>query len=250
MARGQLVDGELEHYGTVEGVETWIRNKDFSQSNDLDDDDVTAKLVNVSERMDGLMHMAYRERRIEAREFSVTLSKEQREMFRRGRKRRNRRAGMGSLRSLDPWAHVRLPNVYIKELDPTEGDVLEIVRPRERIDIIDDEGLEDGAWYLDHRRGVLNIHLQHFVRGPLYGGRDVARPRIFAAYRHGRDEVRDDIHHAAEKWVAADLINTDSYGSVLGAGPDNVPDMTTGASELFADAMNTVEQNASTRPIL
>lgn len=249
MVNSTLVD-EDTFYGEVSEVEAWIRNKEFSTSTDLTTDNVESKLKRASEKIDKLTGRAWRERRLTLNK-RVTVSKRQRDWYEKGRKHRSShgRGRRGLLNPIDPWALVTLPSKYVRELDPGEDDELVVLKPLAEEDITDEEG-RDASWHLEIREGRLYVHVKEFSVGPLRGGGGmVPKPKVRVSYRYGEDEIPADINEAAERWVAADLINTDSYGSVLGSGPDNTPDMTTGASELFAGTREILNQYAG-RPVL
>ena len=249
MANSILLDTDV-WYGEVEEVETWIRNKDFSTSTDVTTEDVESKLRKVSEKIDRLTGRAWRERRMSATR-RPSVSAQQRRWYERGR--RGRSSGLGGRSAVrgavDPWSMANLPTKWVREIDAAEDDEVVVLLPRSENDITEEEGRSEGSYHLDLDPGRLYVHVGEFRAGPIRGGGLVPNPKVRVSYRYGREEIPEDIHEAAEKWVAADLINTDSYGAVLGAGPDNVPDMTTGASELFADARDIINRAAG-KPIL
>lgn len=241
MPEATLVDSNT-FYGTVDEVEYWIRNKEFSGTTDMTDTEVEDLLLKASDKIDQLTGKAWRERKVSGWEVSPTISHEQKKYYKTAQPRTS---PTGFLEPIDPWTLINLQGRFIKSISSGNGDSIEILLPREEVDITADEGRADGEWHLDETQGKLYIDVGNFAVGPVRGGGIVARPRVRLTYRYGRDSIPDRINEAASKWVAADLINTDSYGAVLGGGPDNVPDMTTGASELFAGAMGILRQETA-----
>lgn len=243
MPETTLVDAST-FYGTVAEVETWVRNKEFSGTTDLTTTNMEDKLKRASDRIDQLTGKAWRERTVEGWEVSPSISHEQKRYYKTARPRTS---PAGFMEPIDPWTLINLQGRHVKSITSAQGDSIEVLLPREVADITAEEGRADGEWHLDETQGKLYIDVGNFSVGPVRGGGLVARPRVRLTYRYGRSTVPERINEAASKWVAADLINTDSYGAVLGGGPDNVPDMTTGASELFAGAMGVLNQESAKR---
>ena len=246
------VTNESDFYGSVSGVETWLRNKDFSGTTDVTDTEVEGLLTDVSDEIDKRTGRAWRERTVTEYVTTPTISHEQKNYYKRGRPPTS---PSGFMEPIDPWALVTLPNRYIRSLDSAAGDSLEVLLPREAVDITDDEGRADGEFWLDADKGKLYVDVGNFAVGPVRGGGMISNPQVRLTYRYGKsydsgDGVPERINRCANKWVAADLINTDSMGGTIpGAASENVPDMTTGASELFSSAMSIIDGEKS-KPIL
>jgi len=234
MAKTELVD-DSTFYGTVAGVETYIRNKDFSTSTDLSTGEVETKLLAASEWIDSFTRRAWRTRRVTDRTLRVDISRKQERWYEKGRRSMSPYRGRTQvLAPVDPWALVKLRYYDIETVTKVE-----VLLPREVTDITSDQGRSDGEWHVETTDGKLYVDISNFAAGPTRGGGVVPNPKVNVSFDYGMatSALPDDVADAAERLVAADLINTDSYGAVLGNGPENVPDMTTGASELFSGAM-------------
>jgi len=241
-----LQDTDLR-YATASDVERYIRNKSFDGSSDPTKTEVEAMLSEASERIDRMTRRSWRERLVSSRTFEVEFHHTTESAF----QRRRRRAGRhGALRKAAEWGKVYFPHMNVLPIDSAQGDSIEIIQPNDVKDITADEG-RDAKWYLDERKGVLEVDASEFVWGPIRGQGMVQDPRIEVTYRYGQtsddtdgDNVPDDlppsITEACAKFVAADLIDTDSYGSVVASGPENTPDQSSAASRLREQANETV----------
>lgn len=236
MAKTELVD-DSTYYGDVSGVETYIRNKDFSASTDMTETEVQNKLKAASEFIDEVTKRAWRTRRVTNKTYKPRISHAQKRYYESQASGR-RTTPAGFLKPIDPWAMVNL------QFQPLETvSKVEVLLPSSVNDITanEDQSRESGDWHTDDGRGILYVDVGEFAVGPVRGGGLVPNPRVRVTFDYGYDEtsigIPEDVADAAERLVAADLVNTDSYGAVLGQGPDNVPDMTTGAQELFSGAM-------------
>lgn len=250
------VTNESDFYGSVSGVETWLRNKDFTPSTDITDTEVEDLLKDVSDEIDKRTGKAWRERTVTDYVTSPSISASQKKYYKRGRPPTS---PAGFMEPIDPWALVNVPNRYLRDLDPAEGDTFEVLLPRSAEDITANEGRADGDFWLDGKSGKLYVDVGNFSVGPIRGGGMIKNPKVRLTYRYGKefttgdtdgDGVPERVNRCANKWVAADLINTDSMGATIpSAASDNVPDMTTGASELFSSAMSIIDGERS-KPIL
>lgn len=244
MAKTELVDTST-FYGDVSGVETYIRNKDFSASTDMSTTEVEDKLKAASEWIDSYTRKAWRTRRVSNRTLRVNVSRDQERWYEQGRRRMTAHGGRSQLlHPVDPWALVKLRYLYV-----TDVSLVKVLLPTSSTDITSDEG-RDQEWHYEGRDGKLYVHVSNFSAGPVRGGGVVPNPKVEVTFDYGRSTIPDDVDDAAERLVAADLINTDSYGAVIGQGPDNVPDMNTGAQELFSGAMRILKKYRGTGAIL
>lgn len=237
MAKTELVDTS-DFYGTADGVEHYIRNKDFSTSTDVSTSEVETKLKAASEWIDEVTKRAWRTRRVTDKTYKPKISHEQKRYYESSMVGR-RTTPAGFFRPIDPWSIVNLQFQPIEDVTKVE-----VLLPASVNDITSDEDQTraDGSWHTDQGRGILYVDVGEFAVGPVQGGGIVPRPRVRVSFDYGyTGDVPEDIQDVAERLVAADLINSDAYGAVIGQGPDNVPDMTTGAQELFAGAMRTLK---------
>lgn len=232
MAKTELVDTST-FYGDVAGVETYIRNKDFSVSTDMTEGEVETKLKAASEFIDEVTHRAWRTRRVTGKTYKPKISHAQKRYFSSSISGR-RTTPAGFLKPIDPWTVVKLTKKPLQ--DVTKVEVL-LPNSVEDITANEDQSRADGDWHTDDGRGILYVDVGEFAVGPVRGGGLVPRPRVRVSFDYGYSSIPEEIDDAAERLVAADLINTDSYGAVLPGGVDNVPDMNTGAQELFSGAM-------------
>lgn len=246
------VTNENDFYGSVAGVETWLRNKDFSATTDVTDTEVEGLLKEVSDEIDKRTGKAWRERTVSNFEKAPTISHEQKNYYKRGRPPTS---PSGFMEPIDPWTIVNLPHKYVRTPASGSGDKVEVLLPRSTEDITDNQGRADGEWHMDEEDGILYVDVGAFAVGPVRGGGIIPKPKVRVTYRYGRnyssgDGVPERVHRCANKWVAADLINTDSMGGVVpSVEGGTVPDMNTGASELFSSAMSIID-NERAKPIL
>lgn len=235
-------------YATTEDVERYIRNKSFDGSSDPTASEVQSMLDEASERIDRMTGRSWRERKVTGRTFEVAFHHTTESQF----ARRRRRAGRhGAIRRAAEWGKVFLPHMDVKSLDSAQGDELIVLLPNDEKDITADGPGRDQTWWLDERKGVLEIDAKEFVWGPIRGEGMVQDPRVQLTYRYGQtsddtdgdnvpDELPPSITEATAKFVAADLIDTDSYGSVVASGPENTPDQSSAASRLREQAQEAI----------
>lgn len=245
----QLLDTDLQ-YATPSDVERYIRNKSFDGSSDPTETEVDAMLSEASERIDRMTRRSWRTRQVSNRTQQVEFDHSTESAFARRRRRASRH---GAIRRAGRWGKVFLGHMNLQAIDPAEGDKIEIINPNGVEDVTSEGPGRDQTWYLDKRKGVLEIDASEFVWGPIRGEGMVVDPRVEVTYRYGQtsddtdgDGVPDDlppsITEACAKFVAADLIDTDTYGSVVASGPENTPDQTTAASRLREQATETVQR--------
>jgi hypothetical protein len=266
-------------YADPSDVAVYIRNKEFGASSDPTAKQVRELLLRASDRVDRSTGRAWRTRRAVGLERQVQRSHDQRRtVLRGGRGRRGARgartgqsrAGMAGYRfgSHRRRGMVFLDHIDLRPIDAGAGDEVIVLRENGTEDVTGNEGrgLGDGADYvLDERAGVLAVDLDVFGTGGsatrTRAGRrgtsvlDPAQVRV--SYRYGTDEsaqvatdtnpaqpsasVPGELRNACAKFVAADLIHTDQYGSMLASGPESTPDQTTAAGKLFAAARDATQ---------
>ena len=244
-------------YADPDDVSVYIRNKVFTDESDPTEERVEKLLLQASERIDRYTGRAWRTRRVEDVELRVELSRNQ-----RGNSFRTRFRSRGFVRRppgydtlTEKWAMVFLPHYQLQEWD-IDRDELVVLRPTSEVDITDDYG-RDSAYTVDERRGLVYIDHRQWGGKPNRSGlRRSSRVRV--TYHYGLDvgdtegsdapdEIPVDIREACAKMVASDLMHTDQYGSLIASGPENVPDQSTGAAELWAGAMDILDARKTER---
>lgn len=227
MALTELIDDQTA-YADVADVEDFFRSKSFDASTSPTESRVKQKLLHASDQVDKLTRRAWRERRVNNRELEVDASSSQK------RRLSARSKGSRVLPGADVRGRASLPHESIKQIDPAKGDKIEILLPRETKEITDEEGRSaDMAWVMDYRKGVLEVDLLEFRRGPLRqrGTGMLDRRRVRITYRYGRDQpVPGDIRRATAMLVASDLIDSDSYSDLVPGG-DSAPDQANSADK-------------------
>jgi len=249
-------------YADPTDVSVYIRNKDFDASSDPTETEVQNLLLQASERIDNKTGRAWRTRKAEELELEVEFTREQ-----RGVEFRDRKRGSYSHRTSGVFrnakrrrAMVFLPHIELQEWSPTDGDSLEILTRNGVEDISTEEGrTEDDKFHVDQKGGIIYVDFSEFSTTPLRGGQLQEPSHVRVSYRYGNDEsantdanggdgladsVPGDVKQACAKMVAADLMRTDQYGSLITSGPENVPDQTTAAGAMWSGAMDVIEQRA------
>lgn len=98
----------------------------------------------------------------------------------------------------------------ISPLDPDEGDKLEVYTGNGWEDWLTDEhrteGRGDGSYWVDGPVGIIYIYERAILR---------PHPKFRISYRYGNPEVPADIREAVAGAAAADLINSDFYGTLV-----------------------------------
>ena len=245
MVLNELVDTDVA-YADLEDVEDHYKAVTFDNQSDPTGERVQELLYDASERIDNYTNRAWRERRVVDRELRVQLSRVQEQAIER---RRNLHR---VLPQTDQWGTVTLPHPKVREWDPQE-DSLEVLLPRSIKDITDNEGREDGDFILDYQKGVLRVHMSLFRRGPLRkrGTGLVERPRVRISYRYGHSDesIPGDIRRATALLVAAQLIDSDQYGTLVPGG-DDATDQQAAADRYHDRAWDTIRRYRYTRLVM
>jgi len=234
-------------YATAADVEAYIRNKSFDATSDPTKATVEQLLDEVSEQIDRQTGRAWRERKVADRTFGVAFDNTTSDAFARRRRRSSRH---GLVRQAALWGKVFLPHMNVSAVDS-----ITVIQPDATADITAEgpDRTDDDLWYLDGRKGVLEIDAGEFLYGPIRGTGIVPDPRVEVTYRYGQtsadadsdsvpDEVPRDIRRACGMLVAADLTDTDAYGSVVASGPENTPDQTSAAANLREEANSVIDR--------
>ncbi len=242
-------------------------------------EEVHSLLLDRSEFVDNRTTRAWRTRTVEDYTTRIKLSHTQKSPRHRRRMRTSSAGGRRKLRDPsrqpEPFAEAQLPHLNIrvgssKGLDSGAGDLLEVRVGRTVNQITDDPGIEEGAYYLQESRGRVKIDLSAItITGVSSYGRLISdNATILVTYRYGTDEstaasnydqtanetdtasttyarteqTPEDIRRATAKLVAADLFQTDQYGSILPAtGEEASPDEA--ATDLRSEAMDTINEH-------
>jgi hypothetical protein len=259
MPVNELVDQDVQ-YCTTGDVERYVRNKSFDATSDPTAAQVREIILGTSEAVDDETRRAWRTRKVTARELAVAMDHSVESAFER---QRRQRSDHGFLTPIRHWVQVFLPHQHVTALDAGQGDELAVLTPTSVEDITADGGTRatDSEWYLDERTGVLHIDPANFRAGPVRGAGMIRDPRVRVTYRYGltsadtdADNVPDDlpraVRQATAKLVAADLIDSDTYGAVLASGPENTPDQTTAAERFRTQAWDALARYRDAKVIL
>lgn len=242
-------------------------------------EDVHSLLLDRSEFVDNRTNRAWRTRKVENYTTEIRLSHTQKSPRHRRRMRTSSASGRRKLRDPsrqpEPFAEAQLPHFDIrldskKGLDPNEGDLVEVRVGRSTNDITDDPGIENGSYYVKDGRGRLMVDLSAItITGVSSYGRLISDDAdALVTYRYGTDESNaasgydqtlneqdannnnyartentpEDIRRSVAKLVAADLFQTDQYGTILPAtGEEQSPD--DAATDLRSEAMDTISEH-------
>lgn len=232
-------------YAEPSDVERFIRNKSFDASSDPTETEVQQMLLETSDDVDKRARRAWRLRERAGLVRDVNFSHNIKSAFKR-RYRRARRHGF--VQPLDKWGVVNLDRARVTSIEN-----LEVLLPESTEDITAEEG-RDGDWWLDERAGTLRVTAERFKVGPLRGSGLLQNPQVRVTFRHGEDEqggtdtealsqsVPPSVRRATAKLVAADLLETDQYGSMVASGPENVPDQSSAAQRLRDEAHASIDE--------
>jgi hypothetical protein len=217
-------------------------------------------ILGVTEDVDDHTRRAWRERRVAERELSVELDHTLDSAFER---KRRVTTAHGYLNPVERYAQVFLPHQHIRPVTAAEDDSVMVLLPEETRDITAEGGdrSEESEWYVDNRTGVLYVKASQFRAGPIRGSGMIQNPRVRVSYRYGRvsedadsdgvpDALPRAVRTATAKLVAADLIDTDQYGSMLGSGPENTPDQSQAAQRLRDTAFDALDRYRDSKVML
>lgn len=259
MPVNELVDDSVQ-YCSAGDVERYIRNKSFDATSDPTLSQVQEMILGASEDVDDYTRRAWRTRKVADRELPVEMGHRLKSDFQRKRRATTSR---GFLRPVERWVEVYLPHQHLQPINSGQGDAVIVLEPEGTKDITADGGArtEDDEWYLDARKGILYIDATNYRVGPVRGSGMIQNPQVRVSYRYGQtssdsdtDNVPDDLPRAVRtataKIVAADLINSDTYGAALASGPENTPDQTTAAERLRTQAFESLDSYRDSRVML
>lgn len=231
-------------YAEPSDVERFVRNKEFSASGDPTQDEVQEMLLQASDDVDKRARRAWRLRERTGLVRQVEWPREVEAAYTRRRRRTSRQ---GFVKPLNKWGVVNLDRARATSIES-----LVALLPEDENDITANEG-RDGDWWLDERQGTLYIAAENFTVGPTRGSGLIKPARVEITFRFGVDEqggtdteavsdsVPPRIRRATAKLVAADLLDSDQYGSMVASGPENVPDQSTAASRLREQAYEAID---------
>lgn len=231
-------------YAEPSDVERFVRNKDFDASSDPTQQQVQDMLLEASDDVDKRARRAWRLRERSGLVRSVEFGHDIEASYRRRSRRTSRH---GFVTPINKWGVVNLDRARV-----TSVENLTVLLPEASEDITANRG-RDGDWWLDERQGTLYVAAESFMVGPLRGGGLLDPARVEVTFRFGTDEqggtntealstsVPPRIQRATAKMVAADLLDSDQYGSVVASGPENVPDQSTAAARLREQAENAID---------
>lgn len=231
-------------YAEPSDVERFVRNKTFDANSDPTQSQVQQMLLEASDDVDKRARRAWRLRERADLIRNVEFSRDIEAAHQRRRRRTSRH---GFVRPLDKWGLVNLDRARVTSIES-----LTLLLPESTEDITANEG-RDSDWWLDAREGTLYVAAENFMVGPLRGSGLIEPARVQVTFRYGEDEqsgantealstsVPPRIQRATAKLVAADLLDSDQYGSVVASGPENVPDQSTAASRLREQAHEAID---------
>lgn len=231
-------------YAEPADVERYIRNKDFDASSDPSKSQIRQMILEASDEVDKRARRAWRLRERSGLVRTVEFSHSIESAFQRQRRLQSRH---GFLKPIDHWGIVMLDRTHVLSVES-----LKILLPESTEDITDDKG-RDGSWWIDERQGTLYVDSREFQVGPLHGAGLIDPARVEVTFRHGKDEQGGDdtealsesvppaIRRATAQLVAADLLDTDQYGSLVASGPENVPDQSSAAQRLRNEAYDAID---------
>ncbi|AGM11806.1 hypothetical protein M201_gp35 [Haloarcula californiae tailed virus 2] len=232
-------------YAEPTDVERWIRNKSFDANSDPTETQVQQMILEASDEIDKRARRAWR---LRERSDLVRLVEWPREVESAFSRRRRRSSRHGFVEPIDKWGTANLDRARVTSIES-----LEALLPESTEDITANEG-RDGDWWVDYRTGTLHIDADVFMVGPIRGSGLIDPARVRVTFRHGEDEqggtdtealsqsVPPSIRRATAKLVAADLLDTDQYGSMVASGPEDVPSQGSAASRLREQAYQQVDE--------
>lgn len=222
-----------------------MRNKSFDASSDPTESQVQQMILEASDEIDKRARRAWRLRERSGLVRTVEWPREVERAFSRRRRRSSRH---GFVEPIDKWGIVNLDRARVTSIES-----LEVLLPESTEDILANEG-RDGDWWLDERQGSLYIDADVFMVGPIRGSGLIDPAKVELTFRFGTDEqngsdtealsqsVPASIRRATAKLVAADLLDTDQYGSMVASGPEDVPSQGTAAARLREQAYESVDE--------
>jgi hypothetical protein len=231
-------------YADPADVERFVRNKSFDATSDPTKGEVQEMLLEASDEIDKRARRAWRLRERDGLVRSVEWPREVERAYQRRRRRSSRH---GFVDPIDKWGVVSLDRARITSITS-----LTALLPESSSDITGNEG-RNADWWVDERAGTLYVDANVFMVGPTRGSGLISPARVDVTFRYGVDEqggssteavsqsVPPGIRRAAAKLVAADLLDSDQYGSVVASGPENVPDQSTAAARLREQAYEQVD---------
>ena len=232
-------------YAEPQDVERYIRNKDFDSDSDPTRETVEQMILEASGEVDRRARRAWRLRQEQGQVLRVEWP---RDISASHRRRRRKASRHGFVRPINRWGIVNLVRSRVVEIER-----LEVLLPRTSEDITAEEG-RDGKYWVDERSGTLHIAAENFTTGPLRGSGLIKPAQVEVDFTFGVDEqggsdteavsesVPDAIRRATAKLVAAELLDTDQYGSLVASGPENVPDQSAAATRLREDAEAAIDR--------
>lgn len=262
----ELIDDDIV-YCTGTDVFTHIRNKAWSdlvethptdpapgEGTSLSQSQVNDLIARFTERVDNQTKRAWRKRRVNDYEVRIKF----RQQEKRGRlRRRSRRGAGGFVTNAGRRGFGDLPHIQIFDIDPNEGDKVEILNPRNVNDVTDNEGRDDGQWVVDTRKGVIRPNVSLFVPTGRRrrGARDIDNARVRMTYRYGREPnaqtvdgvqvstaVPGDIRDAVALLTTARLIGSDQYGELVPDSGGDEPSLSNAVSNLKAEADDLIDE--------
>lgn len=252
-------------YATPDDIlNRYIRNRD--EFTDPGEETVYSMLLDRSDFIDDRTGKAWRRRRVEHDTTpEVKFSPNQKSPRKRRRGRMERGGGRRRLspqRQIDPWVDAQLPVLNVQDIEK-----LQVVRGRNTEDITDEgpsdisDGPEpDNFWWIQADRGRLKIDLRKFVRGErsISGRLVVEDVAVIVSYVYGFDEsdnvtedgsmndpsdsVPGSLSDACSKLVAADIAETDQYGSLFRESSGDV-ELSDTAANLRQEAMKEIREH-------
>lgn len=219
-------------------LDRYIRNRD--SFTDPGEATVYSMLLDRTDMVDSETGRAWRRRRVE-NSTRATLKFSAKQKNPRKRKRARTRTGGGRRRlspqrRIDPWVDATLSfhDIHdVEELVVVRGRETEDITSEGPTDLQNDPGPVDGGeWWIQPDRGRLKVDLTKFVRGErsITGRLVTDDASLRVTYVYGFDEsgnvisggmndpsdsVPGDIRDAVAKLVAADIAETDQYGSIF-----------------------------------
>jgi len=267
----QIVDADEDVvYASPTDVFAHIRNKAYSDltnehtggtvgETSLTRTDVRKLLRRFTDKIDNQTKRAWRRRRVEAYEVRIKFDSSLKYAKNR---RRSRRGSGGIAMNSGRRGMGDLPHIHVFPIDPAEGDVVEVLNPRSVNDITDAGGREDGRFVVDERKGIIRPDVSLFVPTgrKRRGERDIQFAKLRVSYRYGYDPAPDvedevdgdggvrvstavpgDLRDAVALLVAARLVGSDQYGSLVPSGSDDVS-LADAVSSFKAEANDTIDE--------
>lgn len=230
-------------YAEPSDVERFIRNKSFDASSDPTESEVQQMLLEASDDVDKRARRAWRLRE----RTGLVRRVEWPHDIEAAHQRRGRRSSRhGFVRPINKWGVVNLDRARVTSVENVDA-----LLP-ESTETLTDEG-RDGDYWVDERAGTLHVAAENFMVGPLRGSGLLKPARVEVDFRYGTDEqggtntealsdsVPPTVQRATAKLVAADLLETDQYGSMVASGPEDVPSQSTASERLRSEAWDAID---------